>query len=71
MPQYRVKLQISRTELIDLMAEDEAEARYGAIVAFGGTDGAEVRAVSATLIAGQPEPEYVPVNEPMLQGDEP
>ncbi len=70
MPQYRVGLKITKTELIDLMADNESEARYGATVVYGDKDGAAVEVMSVTLISGQPVEEYQPVNEPMVQGEE-
>ncbi len=70
MPQYRVKLTITRTEIIDLVADDAAEARYGATVMMGGTYEGELIIHDVTLISGQPVEEYQAVNEPLLQGEE-
>lgn len=74
MPQYRVKLRVTSTTLVDMIADDIEQAMLNACAAFGGTDGVEITPLTAHLIAGQePEPEIAePVSRyaGVLEGDE-
>jgi hypothetical protein len=65
MPQYRVTLNVITTELVDVVADNEADALLAGAAAFGGTRGALIQPVSAKQVAGVYTPEPA-----AMEGDE-